>query len=76
MPQPLPEETQLARQMQQAWGNFLRTGDPNPLAGDLHLPRFTSPPNPNVNYSIPVSIIQGYRQSACDFWDKFGYTRQ
>jgi len=75
VPMPTPAESNLARQMQAAWGSFLRTDSPNPIANDIVLPTFTVPPNPVINFSIPISPLQGYRDNFCDFWDRMGYNR-
>ena len=68
-PTPTTEEVALAHLMQTAWGNFARTGDPNPLP-NIVFPRFDGTTNVLVNYSTPVSLLPGYRNDVCDFFDK------
>lgn len=74
-PLPTQEETQLAHFMQKVWGNFARSGNPNPLP-NITFPRFNGSINVLMNYSTPApSLLAGYRNSYCDFWDSVGYYR-
>jgi carboxylesterase type B len=73
-PEPTTAEVQLSHQMQTAWGNFARTGDPNPLPNGLHFPRFDGAVNNLMNWSVPATNLNGYRNNVCDFFDqKVGY---
>jgi len=76
IPSPTAAETGLAHFVQRAWGNFARTGDPNPLPQGITWPRFDGAANNLVNYSIPPHVIQNYRHDECALWDKFGYFRR
>lgn len=73
-PHPTEPEIELAHFMQTAWGNFARGGDPNPLPG-ITFPRFNATTNVLMNYSTPVSLLAGYRDVFCNFWDSVGYYR-
>lgn len=74
-PNPTTAEVELAHFMQTVWGNFARTGNPNPLPGGLEFPRFNGTTHVMMNYSTPSSLLAGYRDSYCDFWDTIGYYR-
>ena len=74
-PVPTVEEVKLAHFIQTAWGNFARSGNPNPLP-NITFPRFNGTENILVNYSTPVSLLNGYRNDVCEFADKYlGYYR-
>ena len=80
VPMPTERELDLIHFMQTAWGNFARTGNPNigtplPNATGVSFPIFNGTKNILVNESIPVGILDGYRNDVCDFWDTIGYIR-
>eukprot|EP00331_Platyophrya_macrostoma_P002687 CAMPEP_0176424688 /NCGR_PEP_ID=MMETSP0127-20121128/10971_1 /TAXON_ID=938130 /ORGANISM="Platyophrya macrostoma, Strain WH" /LENGTH=543 /DNA_ID=CAMNT_0017805763 /DNA_START=39 /DNA_END=1670 /DNA_ORIENTATION=+ len=74
-PMPTQAELELTTFMQTVWGNFARTGNPNPLPGGIEFPRFNGTTHVMMNYSTPSSLLAGYRDSYCDFWDTIGYYR-
>jgi carboxylesterase type B len=74
-PQPTAEELVLTATMQKALANFVAGGNPNPLP-NVEWPRFNGSVNALMNYSTPAtSILTGYRDVYCNFWDSIGYNR-
>jgi acetylcholinesterase/cholinesterase len=75
-PVPTPDEANLIKYIQTVWGNFAHTGNPNSPSSlpNVQFERFTEA-NILVNESTPVLMLDNYRGSYCDFWDKMGYNR-
>jgi carboxylesterase type B len=74
----MANETRLAHFVQHAWANFASSGNPNlpkALPEGIVWPQFDGSTNVIVNYSIPVSLLKGYRADVCDDWDVLGYDR-
>ncbi len=67
-------EKHLGHFIGQVWGNFARTGEPNPLP-NVTFPRYTSETPGFVNYSVPVSVDASYRTRECNFWNSMGFNR-
>jgi carboxylesterase type B len=67
-------EQDLGHFIGQVWGNFARSGDPNPVA-NMTYPRYTPLAPAFANYSVPVSASPGYRNKQCQFWASLGYNR-
>ncbi|CAH1269315.1 BCHE [Branchiostoma lanceolatum] len=76
-----PEEQVLADSMAYYYGNFAHTGNPNTpgtrhtsLSANqvLNWPSFGSTKDyTNMVYNVPKnSVVQGYLQDKCDFWDE------
>lgn len=67
-----PSDRVVREFMQQAWGNFARTGNPN----DGELPyweAFSPELNNYLNINAQPANETDFRQGACDFWFQLGY---
>ena len=67
-----PSDRQVRAFMQQAWGNFARTGNPNG-EGLPHWQVFDSNQNNYLDINAQPSNQSNFRNGACDFWFKLGY---
>ena len=84
-PPPTAAEEVLSSQLETAWVNFARTGDPNaptPLPTQPGHPAFTMPkfeaarPSSAIaNFSLPSSAVAGFRGDKCPYFDGIGYNR-
>eukprot|EP00744_Colponema_vietnamica_P002047 GILI01003299.1.p1 GENE.GILI01003299.1~~GILI01003299.1.p1 ORF type:complete len:563 (-),score=176.97 GILI01003299.1:191-1846(-) len=71
-PSPSAEDMILITAVQSAYGNFVRTGNPNPLPSGGSFTQYNGMAANMVNFSVPVSNLNGYRTEYCDFWDSTG----
>ena len=85
-PAPTAAEGVLAAQLETAWTNFARSGDPNgpaPLptqpgrAGAFAMPKFEAarPGSAVANFSVPSGSVAGFRGDKCPYFDGIGYNR-
>ena len=83
---PLWVPAQEAAQIETAWSNFARSGDPNgpaPLptqpgrAGPFTMPKFEAgrPAGPIANFSVPSGTKTDFRGDKCPYFDSIGYNR-
>jgi len=64
-------ETQLSAQIQRQWTRFAASGDPNG-GTDPVWPRRTPSDDVAIEFDdVRRGLISNYRQSYCDFWERF-----
>jgi len=68
------QEDILSQDMITYWSNFAKSGNPNnPITPKLVWPSYTISSRPNLKLDYPLSIVSGYQQKYCNFWDSIGY---
>ncbi|RLP52470.1 MAG: carboxylesterase family protein [Ketobacter sp.] len=67
-----PSDREVRRSMQQYWGNFARTGNPNG-EGVLPWQGFDSAQNNYLEITGEPVNRENFRQGACDYWFAEGY---
>jgi acetylcholinesterase/cholinesterase len=77
---PTAADKYVANTVQSAWGNFVHTGNPNPLpAKGAEFVRFNATLNQVVKYGFPTTNMVGFHSDKCDAMDTFAsppYTRR
>ena len=77
-PKPTAGEFELSRNMQNAWGNMVRTFTPNdPKSATVPWPAFDSLSDAIMNLDVPVPHPERrFRQAYCNYFDSIGYNRR
>jgi len=67
-----PDEQILSSLMHDSWAKFIKTGFP-PTDWKKAVPLSPEGLFPSMDFDIPTSLIYGYRQDKCQYWETLGY---